>query len=94
MADKWREGLGAEGWWCEFSPVLAKSCSCALHRSPLVSAFLVFILLMCRCPEGGVAKRVGGRRRADHPAVVVDAQSFAKVAAWEGAEVDHHTVVE
>src|SRR3982074_284772 len=49
----------------------------------------------CCAPSSraGMAERVGGCRRADHLAMVVDGQSFAEVAAWEGAEVDHYTVL-
>src|SRR4030081_333373 len=76
----------------DFAPVLLLRPFIAVT---LVSAFLVFALRMCRRPEGCVGNRRECRsRRTDHLAVIVDTLSFAQVAAWEGAEVDHHPVFE
>src|SRR5258707_15317403 len=61
----------------------------------LVVPFIIIVVTLAvfRCPEGSMFRDVGGVRIADHLAAVVDTQSFAELATWEGAKVDHHPVI-
>src|SRR5260370_825043 len=61
----------------------------------LVVPFIIIVVTLAvfRCPEGSMFRDVGGVRIADHLAAVVDPQSFAEVATWEGAEVVHLPVI-
>ena len=95
-ADKLRErDVGPQGLVVRIQPLISPSLAVApLRCGPLGVRLPRVHLLICRCPKGGVVQGVGGRRRADHLAVIVDGGSSAGGAAWEGAEVDHHTVVE